>query len=70
VKKWYQDGEGNTSSMRIVTMLSTVTGCVAVVGGVVGMFLGHPESTVIAGVGGGMTGLGEIAKAWQAKSGR
>ena len=68
--KWYQDSEGNTSSMRIMAMFSTVTGCIAVVGGVVGMFLGHPESVAIAGVGAGMAGLGEVAKAWQAKAGK
>ena len=67
--RWFEDVQGNTSSMRIMAMLSTVTGCIAVLGGVVGMFLGHAESIAIAGVGAGMSGLGEVAKAWQAKSG-
>lgn len=68
--KWYEDNDGNVSSMRIVTMISTITGCLAVIGGVVGMFMGHAESVAIAGVGGGMSGVGEIAKAMQAKAGR
>jgi len=68
--KWFEDTQGDVSSMRIMAMLSTVSGCIAVVGGVVGMFLGHPESVAIAGVGAGMAGLGEVAKAWQAKAGK
>jgi hypothetical protein len=67
--KWYQDQEGNTSSMRIMAMLSTITGCFAVAAGAVAMFLGYPESVAIAGIGGGMAGLGELAKAMQAREG-
>lgn len=65
--KWYERSEGNTSAMRIIAMICAVTGCVAVLGGVVGMFLRIPESVAIAGAGAGMAGLGELAKSWQAQ---
>lgn len=68
--KWYERSPGNTSAMRIIAMLCAVTGCVAVIAGVVGMFFSIPESVAIAGVGGGMAGLGEVAKAWQSKGER
>lgn len=68
-KKWYQDREGGTSSMRIIAMFCAITGCIAVLAGVVGMFLQLPESVAIAGVGGGMVGFGEFSKAWQASRG-
>lgn len=67
--KWFQDLQGNVSSMRIMAMMSTTVGCLAVVAGVVAMFMGINESIAIAGVGAGMAGLGEIAKAAQAKVG-
>ena len=66
--KWYERAPGNTSAMRVIAMLCAVTGCIAVLAGVAGMFLGIPESVAIAGVGGGMAGLGEVAKAWQSKT--
>lgn len=68
--KWYQDHEGNTSSMRIAVMLTTITGCATVVAGVVALFLRIPEAIAAIGAGAGMTGLGEVAKAWQARVGR
>ena len=64
---WYKDRKGKTSAMRIIAMMCAATGCVAVIAGVVGMFMAIPESVAIAGVGGGMAGLGEVAKAWQSK---
>jgi hypothetical protein len=68
--KWYHDASGNVSSMRIMAMLSTVTGCAAVASAVVGFFIGNPQAVMLATVGAGMSGLGEISKAWQASSGR
>jgi hypothetical protein len=67
--RWYEDKDGNTSSMRIIAMTSTVVGSIVVLSCVVAMFLRIPEAVAIAGVGGAMTGLGEFAKAWQSKSG-
>ncbi len=69
-KKWYEFKKGQTSAMRVIAMLCAVTGCIAVLSGVVAMFLSIPESIGIAGVGAGMAGLGEIAKAWQSKGER
>ena len=65
--RWYEKSAGNTSAMRIIAMRCAATGCLAVLAGVVGMFMGITESVAIAGVGGGMAGLGEVAKAWQAR---
>ena len=65
--KWYEKEAGHTSTMRIIAMMSTITGCLAVLAGTVAMFMRIPESVAIAGVGAGMAGLGEISKAWQAK---
>ena len=65
--KWYEKEAGHTSTMRIIVMMSTITGCLAVLAGTVAMFMRIPESVAIAGVGAGMAGLGEISKAWQAK---
>ena len=67
--KWFQDSDGNTSSMRIMAMMSSITGCLCVIAAVVGFFLRHPDTILLAGVGAGMTGLGEVAKAWQARNG-
>ncbi len=65
--KWYHDSKGKPSTMRIVTMFAGITGCVAVLSGIVAMFIGLTEAVPIAGIGAGMTGLGEVAKAWQSK---
>ena len=70
IKKWYESKPGYTSTMRIIAMLCAVTGCAAVISGIVAMFMRIPESVAIAGVGAGMAGLGEIAKAWQSKGER
>jgi hypothetical protein len=67
--KWYQDNEGHASSMRIIAMLGGVTGCIAVLAGCVAVFMRIPDGAILATVGAGMTGLGEIAKSWQAQKG-
>lgn len=69
MKMWYHDSDGDVSTMRIVTMMAAIVGCIAVLSGSVALFLGIPEGVALAGIGGGMTGLGEIAKAWQAQKG-
>ena len=69
MKKWYQGPDGGTSTMRIVTMLSSVVGCAAVVAGGVALFLRVPDAVQYAALGAGMTGIGEIAKSWQASKG-
>jgi hypothetical protein len=68
--KWYHDATGSISSMRIMAMISTVTGCAAVASAVVGFFLQNPQAVMLATVGAGMAGLGEVSKAWQASHGR
>ena len=67
-KRWYQHTDGGTSSMRIMAMMSTAVGCLAVLAGIIAMFMRVPESIVIAGVGAGMAGLGEVSKAWQQRN--
>ena len=65
--RWYERAPGNTSAMRIISMMCASTGCIAVVGGGVLVYLGHAEGAQVATVGAGMAGLGEVAKAWQSK---
>lgn len=65
--KWYEKSPGHTSAMRIIAMVCAVTGCVAVTAAIVGMFLQRPDAAHIGTVGAGMAGLGEVAKAWQAR---
>lgn len=67
--KWYHDQNGKPSTMRMAVMLATVTGCVAVLGYLVAAFVGVTVDVQVAVVGGAMAGVGEISKAWQAKSG-
>ena len=67
--KWYEDKTGNASSMRIMSMISTVVGSIAVLAGVVITASGNGDGVTIAATGAGMSGLGEIAKSWQAKNG-
>ncbi len=65
--KWYEEKEGVTSGMRVIVMMVSVTGCAAVIAGAVGMFLDLTAAAAIAGVGGGMAGISNLAKAWQAQ---
>jgi len=65
--RWFEKAPGNTSAMRIIAMICAVTGCIAVIFGGVLIWTGHAEGAQLAVVGGGMAGLGEVAKAWQAK---
>ena len=67
--KWFQNKEGDTSSMRILAMMSTVTGSVAVLGSIAAMFMKMDGALALAGIGAGMTCAGEWAKALQAKAG-
>ena len=68
-KKWYQDKDGGTSTMRIISMMAAVTGCVGVIFGGVIIVMGFPEGAQLATVSAGMAGLGEISKAWQSSRG-
>ena len=66
--KWYQDAQGNCSSMRIMVMVAVVTGCVVVLTAVVGWLCGVENAVAVAGVGAGLVGLCSLAKAWQKKT--
>ena len=68
-KRWYQDKDGGTSTMRIISMMAAVTGCVGVIFGGVIIVMGFPEGAQLATVSAGMAGLGEVSKAWQASMG-
>jgi len=67
--RWYHDKDGKPSTMRIVAMLSTVTGCVALIAGGVALFLRIPDAVQYAALGAGMAGLSEVSKAWQSRNG-
>lgn len=66
--KWYQDGQGHTSSMRIMAMMGTTVGCLTVISCIVGLFLGMSDAVALAAIGSGMAVGGEWAKGWQAKT--
>lgn len=64
-RKWYQDDKGNISSLRLIVVPSAILGQLVVISGVVAMFMGFPDGVAIAGIGAGLVGLAEGAKAWQ-----
>jgi hypothetical protein len=47
-------------------MMCATVGCITVICGTVGMFLGLDQATSIAGVGAVIAVPAELAKAWQA----
>ena len=58
--KWYEDSKGNVSAMRILSMLSGVTGILIVLSGTIAMFLNLTTSGTALTVGAGIiaTALG------------
>ena len=66
----FQGPGGEFSSLRLCVVVSTMTGCACVIAGIVALFMSlHDAGTALA-IGGGMAGVGELAKAIQAKAGR
>ncbi len=65
--KWYEQSEGNISSMRIIAMLCAVTGNIIALAGAVAVFIGKPEGIGLASIGAGMATLGGMTKAYQAR---
>ena len=63
--RWYEREPGHTSAMRIIAMGGAAVGAMLCIAGGVAMFLGLPDAVQIAGIGAGLFGVGEIAKAWQ-----
>ena len=66
----FQGPGGEFSSLRLCVVLSTITGCICVLSGVVALYMGLQDAGVAMTVGAGMSGVGELAKAMQAKAGR
>lgn len=66
----FQGPGGEFSSLRLCVVVSTLTGCLTVAAGVVALFTGFQDAGVAMTVGAGMSGVGELAKAIQAKAGR
>ena len=67
--KWYQDGAGNASMMRITGMISAITGVIAVITGLIGFMLNNPQAGAVVASGAGLVSIVLTAKAWQAKNG-
>lgn len=63
--KWYQDEKGNTSMMRILSMIAGFTGIIISLSGVVAMFLKLSTSGTAMSIGAGILGAALGAKAWQ-----
>jgi len=66
--KWYQDGKGNTSMMRILSLLAGITGIVISLSGTIAMFLGLANSGTAMTVGAGIIGAALAGKGWQKMS--
>lgn len=66
-KKWYQDQKGETSHLRIITMMIVIVGICTVLSGLVGFFLKMSESVSLVSVGSAMVLGAEIGKVFQKK---
>jgi len=66
--KWYESKPGQTSSIRIMAMISVIVGSVTVLASVVAMFLGNPSCVAIGGIGAGLASVGEVTKSIQKRS--
>lgn len=76
-KRWYQDKQGGTSTMRIIAMIGAITGALTMLASIVLMFailraqawqaIGMVSVSFPAGAG--LFAAGEIAKSFQAKAG-
>lgn len=67
--KWYHDGEGNVSTIRILAVWGAGLGTALIVSGIVAMFLQNQMAITAMGTGAGLMGVGEAMKAWQAQKG-
>ena len=67
-KKWYESEKNRSSAMRIMSMISTITGCVVALLGAIIVWAGIPEGVQVSLAGAGMSGIGEISKMNQRKS--
>ena len=63
--KWYEEKEGSVSTMRILSMLSGVTGILISLSGTIALFLRITGSTTAMQIGLGMLGLAMGGKAVQ-----
>lgn len=63
--KWYTDSEGNTSMLRVMLMPVLIVGLIAVLAGVVAMFLNNSMAIGVIGAGAGMVSVALASKAWQ-----
>lgn len=77
MKKWYQDREGGTSTMRVIAMIGAVTGALTMLASIVLMFMivflqafdAIGMVSIAFPSGAGLFAAGEIAKSFQARSG-
>jgi len=63
--KWYQDGKGNTSAMRILSMAAGIVGLAISISGAVAMFLNSGSAATAMSIGLALTGLALGAKVGQ-----
>jgi len=66
--KWYEESEGNVSTMRILALLAGITGIITVLAGVVAMFIGLGNSGIALSVGAGIITVALGGKALQKMS--
>lgn len=63
--KWYEDDNGNISSLRLIIVPGAYVGFITILAGVVAMFLQLPAAGTAMTVGAGMIATAQGAKAWQ-----
>lgn len=66
--KWYEIAGGQTSGMRVIVMMVSITGCAIAAAGTVALFLGISGAESVVVTGAGMAGISNLAKAWQAQA--
>ena len=67
-KRWYESQAGRSSALRIMAMISTITGCIAVILGAYIVYTGNDAGSQIAIAGAGMASATSFAKELQRKS--
>ena len=67
--KWYHDSKGKPSTMRIITMVVSMTGVAIAISATVAMFLGFADAVSIGGLGAALALGSEGAKGWQSSQG-
>lgn len=67
-RKWWQDDNGNMSSLRIIIVPGAYIGFITILSGLAAMYLSLPDAGTALTVGAGIVATSQGAKAWQKRS--